>query len=425
MQYISFQSCDIPLAYVTGLSYSKRARLVTNARGFSRFRGFEAAEISLRLNVNRAAALVSDSNIVADMQKIFALEAVKDSEPTQVVVADHILYPSLMFRVSTITKTVQADHTGRPIAMEADITLSGVECAKGETERRALSFTPEEQIELPNIVIECQEKTYQVGNDSTVSILTLRPDSADVEIILGNDSAIVNDAPWLLSLAQKKASVTIGDYGRFWIVSANLVEGILSLTGSRWPAQEAETQTFMDTDLSVILKSIVPTAKVMKSGKIGYYLKRGTPLQAVVELQQSAGFLIDYSHDWVTFVSVPDYITPSVDFSLYLDDDIATERITGLRWDDGWNEFTVDGPAMVAVHSCFRSDSAKHPVSCLDYARYMQNWIQVTIPYDSRIRHHSAVTVIKGAKYINCMVEGYEIDFVGGQMTLDLHYVAR
>lgn len=425
MQYISFQSFDIPLAYVTGLSYSKRARLATNARGFSRFRGFEAAEISLRLNINNAAALVSGSDPVADMQKIFALEAVKDSEPTQVVVADHILYPSLMFRVSTITKTVQADHAGRPIVMEADITLSGVECAKGETDRHSLAFTTEDQIELPDVTIECKGKSYQVGKDSTVSVLTLRPDSADIEVILGNDSAVVNDDPWLLSLAENKASVKIGDYGRFWIVSANLVEGILSLTGSRWPAQEAETQTFMDTDLSSILKYLVPSAKVMKSGKIDYYLRRGTPLQAVMELQQSAGFLVDYSHDWITFAPVPDLITPSVDFSLYIDNDIATEKITGLRWDDGMNEFTVDGAAMVSVHSCFRSDSSKHAVSCLDYARYMQNWIQVTVPYDSRIRHHSAVTVIKGAKYINCMVENYEIDFAGGQMTLDLHYVAR
>lgn len=425
MQYLTVQNIDIPVVYVSGLSYSKQARLASNSRGFSRFRGFEPAEISLRIHISKPLADVCERDYMADIRSILSIEPVKDSDPTQFIYAQHILYPSLMFRITSMTWTAQADINGNIYDFEADLSLSGVECVKGEVNRRALRFTAEEQIELPDIEITCKGASYQIGNDSAVASFVLRPESAEIEVILGTDLTIIKDTPWLNDLVENEATLEISGYGAFYIVESNLVDGFLSLRGSKWPKQHEKTETYQDTDLSTILKSLAPQAGVHVSGQISHYLRRGGALSSIMDIQASAGFIVDFGANTPQFRPVPDYITPAVDFDLYVDEDIATEMITGLVWADGEHEVIAGSNPSIKVDSVFSSTSAKHAANCLAFAQYMQNSIRVEIPIDERIRHHSAMNIIKNDKKIACMVEDYVIDFALGVMTLDLHYLER
>lgn len=418
---LSVQNLTIPIAYITALSYSKRARTHTTSRGFAQFLGYDAAEISLRVEVSAARAMVAGRDFNADLGKLLALEVTTDSIPTQVVLADHILYPSLNFRVTSITRTIAADHDGAPYMCEADMTLSGVSVVKAETGRRALTL--DEDNILPTVTITCKGSSLEVGGEISVSRLELHPDRLDAEFIIGDDSKIVEDAPWLLDLVQNLATITVGDYGTFYVVSASLVEGVLTIGASIWPRQEQVIITFRNRSLSTVLKSLYPQARASVFGSVDYFLALGSPLDCIKQLQRSAGFLIDF-RDGVHCVDVPQAIVPEEGANLYLDEDLATEQITGLIWKDTSSTFTAGTNPTVTVESDFTS-SQGYAKQCLAYYQYMQNAITITTAIDQRIRHHSAIGISKDAQIIPCMVEDYLIDFVAGYMTIECHYIDR
>ena len=422
MHELTVQGLTFPTAYITALSYAKRARTYVNSRGFARFRGYDASEISLRITVDRARAMLAERDFEADVHSYLNLSPIPDSTPTIVSFAGHLLYPSLQFRVSSVTCTVESDQNGFPVAMEADITLSGVAVTKYETTTKAVASDDDDAV--PAVTIRCKGKSLKVELDVKLSKLIMHPDYGEMEVVLGNDQQIVQDAPWMIDLVKNEATVSIDGYGEYFIVSANLVDGVLSAQLSAWKKLEPVVRSFSDSTLNVILHRLYPGGVSIGSlGRVDYAMLIGEPRSIIASLQESAGFLIDY-RDGVSFVPVPKSITPEDDFDVYLDDDLSTEEITGLIWSDSSASHTAGSSPSVHVRSCFQSANG-FAEQCLDYYRYMQNSIKITMAIDPRIRHHSAITVVKDDSRIPCMVEDYEIDFVGGVMTVDAHYVDR
>lgn len=423
MQEISFQNYAFPAVYITGLSYTKSARLWTDGRGFARFLGFEPAEISVRIAIDAARAMACERDFIEDFNLLQSIPLVRDSIPTQVVYASHILYPSLEFRITSINRTIATDHAGLPIGIEADITLSGVACTKDETGRKALVFN--EAAILPDVTITCNGRELVVSAEFALSDLRVRPDALDAEILIGDDLSIVQDKPWMLALVENTATISVDGYGVFYIVSADLIEGALKIQASRWKPQTAETKTYQDSDLSAILADLAPDAVSGVSGGIKYYLRQGTALQAIKKLQSSAGFLIDYAPNSISFRDVPDALIPDVDFDVYLDSDMNFERINGAVWKDSENTYTVGTNPRVEVDSVFTGTDSRFADRCLKYAKYMQNYAIVTTSIDSRVKHHSMLNVIKGNQMFSAMVESFEIDFIAGSMQLELHSIKR
>lgn len=422
MHELTVQGLTFPTAYITALSYAKRARTYVNSRGFARFRGYDASEISLRVTVDRARAMLAERDFEADVHSYLNLSPVPDSTPTIVSFADHLLYPSLQFRVSAVTCTVESDQNGFPVSMEADITLSGVAVTKYETTTKAVASDDDDAV--PDVTIRCKGQSLKVELDVKLSKLTMHPDYGELEVVLGNDQQIVKDAPWMIDLVKNEATVSIDGYGEYFIISANLVDGVLSAQLSAWKKLEPVVCSFSDSTLNVILHRLYPGGVSIGSlGQVDYAKLIGEPRSIIASLQESAGFLIDY-RDGVSFVPVPKSITPVDDFDVYLDDDLSTEEVTGLIWSDSSASHTAGSSPSVHVRSCFQSANG-FADECLAYYRYMQNSIKITMAIDPRIRHHSAITVVKDDARIPCMVEDYEIDFVGGVMTVDAHYVDR
>ena len=422
MHELTVQGLTFPTAYITALSYAKRARTYVNSRGFARFRGYDSSEISLRITVDRARAMLAERDFEADVHLYLNLSPIPDSTPTIVSFAGHLLYPSLQFRVSSVTCTVESDQNGFPVAMEADITLSGVAVTKYETTTKAVASDDDDAV--PAVTIRCKGKSLKVELDVKLSKLIMHPDYGEMEVVLGNDQQIVQDAPWMIDLVKNGATVSIDGYGEYFIVAANLVDGVLSVQLSAWKKLEPVVRSFSDSTLNVILHRLYPGGVSIGSlGQVDYAMLIGEPRSIIASLQESAGFLIDY-RDGISFVPVPKSITPEDDFDVYLDDDLSTEEITGLIWSDSSASHTAGSSPSVHIRSCFQS-SRGFAERCLDYYRYMQNSIRITMAIDPRIRHHSAITVVKDDTRIPCMVEDYEIDFIGGVMTIDAHYVDR
>lgn len=430
MQTLSFQNLDIPLAYITAVSYQKNARVSTNSAGFGRFMGFEPSEMSIRVAIDGARCSLTGEQFRDVLSRFLALSPQKDSEPTQVVLGGHILYPSLLYRLTSINKTVASGHNGFPYAAEFDLSLSGVACTKAETGRRALVFTRDDIIELPSITIKCKGKEYVVGSETTVSQLIIKPLSCDIGLLIGDDSAIVKDSSWLTAVVDNNAEVVIEGYGRFYIVQANLVQGELSMTGSKFAPSSArvKTQTFIEQPISTVISQISGTYKGNLDGQIDYYLMRSTPIEALRSLQESAGFLINSEDDGVSYWWIPRAFNPTIEFDLYVEEDEQTEPISGFIWDDGIIEIKAgefESSASLRVHSVFASNSGDWAAHCLEYNKYMQNKIIVNVPVDNRIKHHSCFTIYKNTVAIKVMVEDYTIDFITNNMELELHYIAR
>ncbi len=423
MRELTVQGLTFPAAYITGLSYAKRARTYVNPRGFARFKGYETSEVSLRIAVDRARAMIAERDFAADVHSYLVnLAPVPDATPTAIVFADHLLYPSLQFRISAVTCTVESDVNGFPCAMEADITLSGVAVAKHETDRKAVASDDADV--MPAVSIRCKGKSLKVELDVKLSKLIMRPDFGEMEIVLGNDQQIVQDAPWMLDLVQNEATVSIDGYGEYFIIAASLVEGVLSMQLSAWKRLAPVVKSFSDATLNEILHGLYPGGSAIGAlGHVDYAMLIGEPRSLIARLQESAGLLIDY-RDGISFVAVPKSITPEDDFDVYLDDDLSTEEITGLIWADSAAAHTAGSSPTVHVKSCFQA-SQGFAAECLAYYRYMQNRVRLTMAIDPRIRHHSAITVVKDDARIPCMVEDYEIDFLAGTMSLDAHYVDR
>lgn len=430
MRYLTFQGLEIPLVYVTALSYTKTAKTVQNSDGFARFRGYMPSEISLRLEVSRPRALAAGDNYYATLARFIDLQPEKSSEPSQVVLDTAILYPALKFRLTSINKSFQADINGNIDIAEFDLTLSGVECSKAESQRRVYDFS-QTAISMPKITLKCLDKALEVGNDVCISGFTLTPFVSEIELCIGDDLSIIRDSAWLMALVENHAEVYIEGYGRFYVVSATLNENILHLTGSRWPKTAAQpvTRTFIDATLQDVLYALTGVKKgLIGEMPIEYYLTTSTPLDSLRALQNSAGFLIDAAPDEISFRSVPENIMPDIDFDLYVDDDLMTEPLRGIIWRDTVNEHkagVTDDGAALNIDSAFTSNSPVFAAQCLRYARYMQNSIKVTAPIDARIKHHSAFYITKNNAAIPVMVEDYTLDFISGEMTLDLHYISR
>lgn len=431
MQFLSFQGYQIPLHYVTGFSYTKTARTALNSAGFARFLGFEPAEISIRLVVNNAFAMITERDLSADLISMLSINPSVDSEPTQVTLGGFLIYPALLFRVTSVNRTIASDRNGFPVEAEVDLVLSGVECAKQASTNRFFDFTSEDVIQITGVSITCDGKTYTIKDDSTLSTFRLTPYSCEIEANLGADSAVVDDNSWLIAPASSNAIITIDGYGDFYAVSLNLIDGVLSIIGSVWPKETVQpvTKTYRQTTISAILRDIFPFCETSGlNGAVDYCLIRSRPLNALNGLRESAGFLTSAVGGKITFASVPETLTPNIDFDLYLDEDVVTEPISGIVWRDNYHEMVVgkiDRSAAYIVDSVFAANDVEHARNCLKYAQYMQNKIIITIPYDKRIRHHSVFYVIKDVVAFPVMVENYVVDFLSNQMKIECHYTNR
>lgn len=429
MQFLTFQDQKIPLSYVTAFSYSKNSKVITNSAGYARFTGFLPPEISVRLEISIPRAMVADRNLMDDLNYMIAFEPNRESAPTHVQIGSSIIYPSLLFRVTSINKTIQCDRNGFPEIAEFDLVLSGVQCAKNEV--RARKVIDNDDVPLPELTITCSGKSLKIGNNTAISSLILKPFSCECEILIGNDLDLVSDNGWLLSLVENSASLTIDGYGVFYIISASLVEGALKITASKWTKEAAMpiTRTYFDKTLGEILgdvsKQNMNNSRLSIDQMVSYYMAYGSPVELVAQIVKSAGILMDSNDLGISFFNIPDAINPNIDFDLYLDDDLKTEPINSIIWRDSIHEYSIGDSVGMIIDSAFTSKSDIHARNCLKFARYMQNKIEIAAPIDTRIKHHSCFNIMKNGAAIPVMVEDYTFNFIDNIMNLELHYIAR
>lgn len=434
MQYLAWADVEIPLCLVTGFSYAKRARTVNHARNFASARGFEASEISVRVTLNRGVAMAYGLEFGRYVELIESFVASKDNAQGTVTVGGYPIYPELNFALTNINRTYQTDlATDEITVMEADITLSGVSCVKEVSRERALVIGYEDTIiQVPKTTISCKGKDFVIQDSAAVSAFVTTPKELQLEVMIGQDNRTPERDSFLNDLISEYATVTCElPQGTvvYNVIQAMTMDSVLYLTGSILPeaASQMITKTYMDCDLADILGDICDVigvdANIKVDGHVDYYLMQCSPVQAIEDLQRSAGFLVSIQGNKLTFVWVPDSIDPQITLDeLSVEDDTRSEDVNGLVWRDGIHEIMVGEVSgeVPKVDSVFKTDAGDGFAShVLAYLRYQAARVAVTGSIVDSIGTHSQIAVPKDDVTLSLLVDYPTFDWLAGQMSLE------
>lgn len=436
MQYFVWGSVQIPLCFVSGFSYSKRARTVEHAGGYMSSRGFEAAEISVKVTISMAFALAFNLDFAEYYKLIDEMSVTKDGEQGTVTLGGYPIYPELNFALTNINRTYVTDLcTNAAHIIEADLVLSGTSCVKEVARERALIFDDNDvAIELPKITIECDGKSLVIKDTASICGFTTTPDRLDLEILLGQDTQTVERDGFLTDLIGKQATVKCelpqGDV-TFNVIECMLIDNLLTISGSVFTeaASQEITKTFADCDLGDIVRDVCAQtgvdADVRVKGHVDYYLQNATPLNALRELQATAGFLVSIQGNKVTVVDVPDSISAQKSISGIISDDSLKENVSGLIWRDGHHEYMVgdDNGEIVKLDACFMSDDRGFAEKAIRFVKYRRNSIRIDAPIDDAIGSHSQVRITKDDSEIVVLCDYPSFDWLSGTMSIECRKV--
>ncbi len=433
MYYLSWADQQIPICFVTGLSYAKRAKVIEHTGGYVSTRGFEAAEISVQIQVTRSACMAFDLNFDEEVAKVRSLRADKDSPSGGVTLGGYPIYPELQFALTNINTTFNADSVAGVSVYACDLVLSGVECTKEVCRNRALEFAPETVI--PSVSLKCKGKKLILQDGNQISGLITSPNDCEVECILGADSQKASRKGFIQDVIDEGGTIEIdlpSGLTVFNVISASLNGNILSLTGSIFPesAYQAETKTFRNKDIKEIVETLLRDCgaddiDVRISGMVDYFRMSKSPLETLEDLQNSAGFIVNARANKITVAWVPDIIDAQKDIEGTIIDDDAHERIAKVLWKDGLHEVEAgDGNGeTIEINSCFSSSDKSFAGHVLAYRRYNATFIAIEGVIDNEIGHHSQVGVLKDDTSVPCIVDFYQCDWVNGIARYECRWV--
>lgn len=434
MQYFTWSSIQIPLAFVTGISYKKTAKTVEHTGGYISSKGCEAAEMSIQVAVNRQACAALGVDFNRWYGILDGLAVSTDGESGPVTIGGYPIYPELKFALTNKNCTYITDlSTSAPMSIGCDLTLSGVECVKEVVRQRALEFD-DTGLGLPKISLTVNGKTLTVRESTTVSKIDVTPNSCEIELFLGSDTTNVNRSAFLTALLDDgTATVTIDlplGATTYHIIWADLTDGILQISGSIYSesANQALTETFEDCDLSDIIKYLCDKlsmdAEILVNGHVEYYPLNGTtPMEALEALRESAGFVVSAHLGKATFAFLPESISSQKTLEgLTIDEDGADEVTTQVIWRDGEHEFIYGDSTgeIKKVDSVFTSTDPKWAHECLKLTRFKAQSLVVSGDMDSEIRHHSQVSIPKDTGLVTGLVGYYIFSFVTNTMRLEI-----
>lgn len=419
MNYFTCQDYQIPTVFITALSYAKSANVVTDSRNRARFSALAPAEVSLRFEITHQRCELAGVNFFEWIERVESWAdalSVKPA-PTTLRLSGYPLFSSLLFALTSLNVSY-AQEGRETTSIECDAVFAGVSPAKDAARDRALIFD-DAAIEAPKMAVIVNGVRLESCELAPLSIFTLTESSCELTMSFGDATKTLSRDVLDAVLQDENAKIEIEGYGDFYIISANLINDDLTLSGSCLPVSFNETysKTYRNSAL------LFPEFEDKTGLKISFLAWHGTQAERLKALQESLGFLIDYPTK--TLRSIPESLQPTTDFNAYVNDDLVTEKITSVIWQDTMHTYQAGsaGGAAFGVQSICRVDDDTIAKYYLKYANYMQNYISISLPYDNRIRQHSVINVIKNTKSVPCIVEKYEIDFFSNIMTLECHWI--
>ena len=430
MKYFTCGKVEIPLALITGVSWTVTARTSQRTGGYERALGKESVSISVRAVFNYAvceAMEMSENEISSLYNRLSSLATDCLDEPSRLIIGDMEPVPTLEFALTSCNKTQTYDPLFDP-TMEFDMTFSGVRCVK-EMARKETLTNVETSGQLPDVSISRGGKTLNIRDSYTIDRLVVRQSSVDIGFTVRDDLTVISRDGFLTDLCDGTATVTVQDRV-YSIIAANIESNHVEISGSFWPVQSQKPfiKTYVDTTLKALFNELCERAgikaDVRVDGKVSYYLNSASPMDSLAALIESCGAISLWREGKFMIVDVPASIGDGMVLDARVDaGNDASERISACVWSDGLTSQTAgDNKGRgISVNSAYSGEPRAH--QCLAQARLLQNSIIVECPIALGVEQGSAVRVMVADSIVNGIITQFENDFMTWRATYYVSYL--
>ena len=430
MKYFTCGKVEIPLALITGVSWTVSARTSQRTGGYERALGKESVSISVRAVFNYAvceAMEMSEGEISSLYNRLTSLATDCLDEPSRLIVGDMEPVPTLEFALTSCNKTQTYDPLFDP-TMEFDMTFSGVRCVK-EMARKETLTNVETSGQLPDVSISRGGRTLNIRDSYTIDRLVVRQSSMDMGLTVRDDLTVISRDGFLTDLCDGTATVTVQDRV-YSIIAANIESNHVEISGSFWPVQSQKPfmKTYVDTTLKALFNELCERAgikaDVRVDGEVSYYLNSASPMDSLAALIVSCGSISLWREGKFMIVDAPDSIEAEVILDARVDaGNDASERITSCVWSDGLTSQMAGNTKGrgISVSSVYSGEARAH--QCLAQARFLSNNIVVECPIAIGVEQGSAVRVQVADSMVSGIVTQFEADYMTWRATYYVSYI--
>ena len=430
MKYLTCGKVEIPLALITGVSWTVTARTSQRTGGYERALGKESVSISVRAVFSYAvceAMEMSEGEISSLYNRLSSLATDCLDEPSRLIIGDMEPIPTLEFALTSCNKTQTYDPLFDP-TMEFDMTFSGVRCVK-EMARKETLTNVETSGQLPDVSISKGGRTLNIRDSYTIDRLVVRQSSVDIGFTVRDDLTVISRDGFLTDLCDGTATVTVQDRV-YSIIAATVESNHVEISGSFWPVQSQKPfmKTYVDTTLKALFSEIGERAgikvDVRVDGEVSYYLNSASPMDSLVALIKSCGAISLWREGKFTIVDVPASIGDGMVLDARVDaGNDASERITSCVWSDGLTSQMAGNTKGrgISVSSAYSGEARAR--QCLAQAIRLQNSIVVECPIALGVEQGSAVRVQIANSMVNGIVTAYEEDYLTWKAVYYVSYI--
>ena len=430
MLTLDFQNMKIPLTCITGLSYSLQGNIVDYNNLSCRCLGINPVSVQVQITLSQATCI--DTNAFQNLaRELSQTKPSKNSTPSMITIGGQVILPQLQFMLSSTNLTYSSDRNGRLQEMDISWTLMGSRVIKDEN--RNIELRTNNSVIMPKVTLHCLGKTLECAQDISICELRLSGFGGRIDLLLADTYKDILRESWLVDVVSAEDSYfEIENYGKFYIFKGNMDSDVnwigFDLTKFDKSWYKNQTKTFISNDNKLFgLKDVFPSANIKSKAKFSYLKYDDSPINMIYKMQDSLGYLIGLRCDNIYLYDTPKSIPyGQVTYDFLMDGETMTAPITKVIMRDGLNQFEAgddSGETFFVNAECrVEKDSAEN---VLNYAKFNQNMITMTVPLDKRIAIGSIININNGQKIINCVVTEYDIDFLNNSITLELHYVNR
>lgn len=430
MKYFTCGKVEIPLALITGVSWTVTARTTQKTGGYERALGKESVSISVRAVFSYAvceAMEMSENEISSLYNRLSSLATDCLDEPSRLIIGDMEPVPTLEFALTSCNKAQTYDPLFDP-TMEFDMTFSGVRCVK-EMARKETLTNVETSGQLPDVSISKGGRTLNIRDSYTIDRLVVRQSSVDIGFTVRDDLTVISRDGFLTDLCDGTAMVTVQDRV-YSIIAANVESNHVEISGSFWPVQSQKPfiKTYTDTTLKALFSELCDKAGIQADvrvdGKVSYYLNSASPMDSLAALIESCGAISLWREGKFMIVDVPASIGDGMVLDARVDaGNDASERITSCVWSDGLTSQMAGNTKGrgISVSSSFSGEARAR--QCLAQAQLLQNSIVVECPIALGIEQGSAVRAQVADSMVNGIVTQFENDFISWKAVYYVSYL--
>lgn len=430
IKYFTCGKVEIPLALITGVSWTVGARTSQRTGGYERALGKESVSISVRAVFNYAvceAMEMSEGEISSLYNRLTSLATDCLDEPSRLIVGDMEPVPTLEFALTSCNKTQTYDPLFDP-TMEFDMTFSGVRCVK-EMARKETLTNVETSGQLPEVSISRGNRTLNIRDSYTIDRLVVRQSSVDIGFTVRDDLTVISRDGFLTDLCDGTATVTVQDRV-YSIIAATVESNHVEISGSFWPVQSQKPfmKTYVDTTLKALFNELCERAGIQADvrvdGEVSYYLNSASPMDSLAALIESCGAISLWREGKFMIVDVPASIGDGTVLDARVDaGNDASERITSCVWSDGLTSQMAGNTKGrgISVSSSYSGEPRAY--KCLAQARFLQNSIVVECPIALGVEQGSAVRVQVADSMVSGIVTQFENDYMTWRATYYVSYI--